>query len=305
MTALRPTRRPDAAANGWLSLGLAALGGAWGAVDEGESLATIQEALARGVLAFDAAPSYGSAETLLGRALAGWKGERPLISTKAGRLPAPNAQAESYDFSTTGLRDSVRRSLDHLGVPAVDVLFLHEPQCVPPAERPRVSTVLQQLQADGLVRRLGLAGGHGADWDGLLEAGVNDVVMLFRRLDACIFDGLAEDRPLLARAGAEVWQASPLHMGLLGARFEEFSRERPAWVWGPQIARAARLRELASVHGLSLPALAHRFALSVAELDRIVIGAGHRAHLTAALQDFEAGPLPEELFDAVCRINSD
>ncbi len=305
MTAPRPTRRPEAAATGRLTLGLAASGGAWGAVDEGESLATIEAALAGSVSALDAAPSYGVAETVLGRALADWKGPAPLISTKAGRLPAPNAQAESYDFSATGLRDSVHRSRDRIGVATVDVLFLHEPQCVPPPERPRVAAALQQLRADGLVRRLGLAGGHGADWDGLLDAGVNEVVMLFRRLDACIFDGLIDDRPRLARAGAEVWQASPLHMGLLGARFEEFSRDRPEWVWAPQIARAARLRELASAHGLTLPALAHRFALSVAELDRIVIGAGNRAHLAATLQDFEAGPLPEELFDAVCRINSD
>lgn len=286
-----------------LALGLATLGGAWGTVDEGESLATVLHALERGVRVFDVAPAYGTAEKLLGRALQQWRGGRPIISTKAGRLPGRDAHEERYDHTPAGLRDSVRRSREVLGVPFIDLLFLHEPQRVPAAQRASVVATLQQLRAEGLVKHLGLAGGHGEDWNGFLETGVFEVVMLFRRLDACIFDGLHEDLPRIARAGAAVYQASPLHMGLLGARFDEFTRERPTWVWASQIERAQRLQKLATAHGLALSTLAHRFAFSLAELDRVVIGAGNRAQLDAALRDFEAGPLPRELFDAVSQIN--
>jgi aryl-alcohol dehydrogenase-like predicted oxidoreductase len=311
---MKPTRRtefgssPQLAARGLgdgrLALGLAGLGGTWGPVDEGESLATILEALARGVMAFDAAPSYGSAEKLLGRALAQWSGPRPMVSTKVGRVPWPDLHEARFDHSDAGLRDSLRRSLDVLGLPAVDLLFLHEPEFTPMAERPRVLARLRQFKQEGLTRRLGLASGHGAGWDGLLESGVFDVVMLFRRLDPVIFDGLAEDVPRVRRQGALIYGASPLHMGLLGARHDEFVRERPHWVWGPQIDRAIRLREIAERRGMSLASLAHRFTFGLAELDRVVVGASNRVQLEAALADFAAGPLPAELFDEICRLTT-
>jgi len=311
---LRPTRRtefgssPQLTARGLgdsrFALGLAGLGGTWGPVDEGESLATIVHALERGVRVFDAAPSYGSAEKLLGRALAQWRGARPIISTKVGRLPSRDAHEEKYDYSEAAMRESLRQSLGALGQPAVDLLFLHEPEYVPPAERPRVLAIMRALQAEGLAKRLGLAGGHGAGWDGFIESGAFEIVMLFRRLDPVIFDGLAGDLPRIRRAGLSTYGASPLHMGLLGARHDEFVRERPRWVWGPQIDRAIQLREIAERRGMSLASLAHRFSFGLAELDRVVVGASNRVQLEAALADFAAGPLSVELFEEICRLTT-
>jgi len=309
----RPTYRPDLTVppelaarglgRGRLVLGLAGLGGAWKPVDTGESVATVLHALEHGIDAFDPAPAYGDAEKVLARALAQWRGPRPVISTKVGRLPARDAHEFGFDHSSSGLRASLERSLEILGLPCVDLLYLHEPEFVEPAERPRVVAALRQLQADGLARKLGLAGGFGDQWDGLLETGAFDVVMLFRRLDPVIFDGLAEDLPRLRRAGALVYGASPLHMGLLGSRFDEFLRDRPDWVWAPQVQRAIRLKDLAEINGLTLRELAHRFMFSLGEIDRIVIGASNLAELKTALADSGAGPLPREIFDEVCHAN--
>ncbi len=306
----RPTRReeftPSAALaqlglrGDRLAFGLAGIGGAWGPVDAGAARETLRQAVEFGVGVFDTAPSYGTAENLLGEALAGWRGPRPVISTKVGRVSGRTPRDEVFDFSSAGMRDSVERSLARLGLPAVDLLFLHEPDYVPPAERPRVVGVLRQLQADGLARHLGLGGGHGADWDGFIESGIFDVVMLFRRLDACIFDGLADDVPRLRRAGLVTYGASPLHMGLLGSKYDVFVHEHPEWVWPEQIGRAIRLRALAEKHGLPLPTLAHRFLFSVGEIDRVVIGACTPPELAGALADFSAGPLPAGLFAEVC-----
>ncbi|QYM78993.1 aldo/keto reductase [Horticoccus luteus] len=282
-----------------LALGLAGLGGAWGAVDEGEARETLRAALAAGVTVFDVAPAYGRGEELLGAALATWRGQRPIISTKVGRIAASGALELAFDFSPAGMRTSVERSLAALGVERIDLLFLHEPDHVPREERPRVAATLRQLRADGLARRIGLAGGDGAAWDGLLEGEGVDVVMLFRRLDACVLDGAREEVPRLRRAGVATYGASPLHMGLLGGRFEEFIQERPHWVWPAALARAERLKVLAEATGLALPTLAHRFAFSLAGLDRVVIGARNVRELQAALTDFAAGPLPEDLFQRV------
>lgn len=307
---LQPTYRPDftvppelaarGLGRGRLVLGLAGLGGAWKPVDMGESIATVLHALEHGIDAFDPAPAYGTAEQVLARALAQWHGPRPIVSTKVGRLPAKDAHEAGFDHRPEGIRDSLKRSLDILGLPQMDLVYLHEPEYVDLAERARVVDTLRQLQADGLTRRLGLAGGSGDGWDGFLETGAFDVVMLFRRLDPVTFDGLAADVPRLRRAGVLVYGASPLHMGLLGARHDEFVRDRPDWVWAPQIERAIRLKALAERHGLSMRELAHRFMFGIGEIDRTVIGASNLAELKTALADFAAGPLPREIFDVVC-----
>lgn len=306
----RPTRRehdtPSTAlerpglGRGRVAFGLAGIGGAWGPVDPGVARETLQLSLELGLTIFDLAPSYGTAEKLLGEALASWRGPRPVISTKVGRLPAQSGHVEKFDFTPETMRASLERSLATLGVPAVDLLFLHEPQYVDPADRARVIATLRQLQADGFTRRLGIAGGHGASWDGYFETGLFDVVMLFRRLDACIFDGLPDDIPRVRRAGLAIYGASPLHMGLLGSRYDEFLRDRPDWVWADPIARAIRLRAVAERSGLTLPMLAHRFLFSVEEIDRVVIGARNPAELLDAWEAWRAGPLPADLFDAVC-----
>ena len=279
-----------------LALGLAGIGGAWGPLDEGVARETLRQAVEFGLGVFDVAPSYGTAEKLLGEVLAGWRGPPPVVSTKIGRLSGRDGLHIKFDYSGASLRESLQRSLEALGLPAVDLLFLHEPFLVPVEERPRVVGLMRQLQADGLTRRLGLAGGSGDGWDGYIESGCFDVVMLFRRLDAAILDGLAADVPRVRQAGLATYGASPLHMGLLGGRYDKFVRERPAWVWAPQIERAIRLRALADKHGMPLPTLAHRFLFSTAEVDRAVIGPRTPEELTAALADFSAGPLPEGLF---------
>jgi aryl-alcohol dehydrogenase-like predicted oxidoreductase len=283
-----------------VAFGLAGIGGAWGPVDPGLARETLRQAMELGVTVFDVAPSYGAAESLLGAALAGWPGPRPVISTKVGRLPGRDGLEVKFDYSSAGLRASLERSLATLGVPQVDLLFLHEPGFVPVAERARVADVLRQLQADGLARRLGLAGGMGAEWDGYVETGAFDVVMLFRRLDACIFDGLVDDVPRVSRAGLATYGASPLHMGLLGSRYEEFLRDPPDWVWAGPRERAVRLQALAEKRGLTLPQLAHGFMFSVGEVDRVVIGARTPAELLDAWAAWRAGPLPGELFDEIC-----
>jgi aryl-alcohol dehydrogenase-like predicted oxidoreductase len=207
---------------------------------------------------------------------------------------------EQVDHTSEGLRNSLLRSLDRLGLPQVDLLFLHEPEYTPRSERPRVLEVMCRLREEGLARRLGLAGGFKEGWEGFLKSGAIDVVMLFRRLDPCIFIGLEVDLPVIRQARALTYGASPLHMGLLGSRHEELVHGRPSRVWAAQVDRAMRLKAIAAAHGLPLATLAHRFMFGVGEIDRVVIGARTRAELRAALADFAAGPLPPEVFDEVC-----
>ena len=310
----RPTRLPEfgtsakLAALGLgdsrLALGLAGLGGAWGPVDEGASLDAILRALAEGVTVFDAAPAYGVAERLLGRALAQWRGPRPMVSTKVGRLLGRDDSDLRFDFSPGGMRDGLRRSLDTLGLAAADIVFLHEPEFVPVEDRVRVGDALRQLQAEGLTRRLGAGGASVQDWRCYLEAGVIDVVLGFNRLNAVSFTALTEDLPPMRLRGTAYYAASPLAMGVLGLNPERWKQALPPWLSPRTWEQVARLQCLAADHGLTLPALAHRFVFGVAEADRVVLGACTAAELFDALVAWRSGPLPPEVFDAVSAITN-
>ena len=282
-----------------LALGTAGLGGVWGPVDPAESVETILLALSHGINVLDTAAAYGTAEIVVGQALQQWTGPRPVVSTKVGKLPSDSPSSD-YDFSSEGMRFSLRRSLDRLQVGQVDLLLLHEPEMVPADQRARVIDALCELKNAGLTRHLGLGGGYGSGWDIFVESGAFSVVMIHSRFDACCLEAFQSDIHRARTNGLAIYGASPLHNGLLGDRYDEFSTQAPSWLPRACLSAAGRVRRLADQYGLSLASLAHRFLYSAADVDRVVLGASRPSQLEAAVEDWRNGSLPEELFAAVC-----
>src|SRR5271165_4571185 len=111
---------------GWrfseISFGAWAIGGAWGNVDDKESMATLHAALDGGVNFFDTADVYGDGRSE--RLLAKLKKERKdkfYIATKAGRrLPAQTPEG----YNHANLTGFVERSLRNLDTDAIDLLQL-------------------------------------------------------------------------------------------------------------------------------------------------------------------------------------
>lgn len=144
---------------GWqvseISFGAWAIGGAWGTVDDDESLAALRMALDRGVNFIDTADVYGDgrSEKLIGQVLRERKTERIYVATKAGRRLSPHV-ADGYN--RTNLTAYVERSLRYLGVETIDLLQLH----CPPTEvyyRPEVFGILDDLVAAGKVQFYGVS----------------------------------------------------------------------------------------------------------------------------------------------------
>jgi aryl-alcohol dehydrogenase-like predicted oxidoreductase len=143
---------------GWqvsrVSFGGWAIGGAWGATDDKESMATLNRALDRGINFFDTADVYGDgrSERLLGR-LKKERREPFFVATKVGRRIMPPTLAA---YSRDNLTAFVERSLQNLGVDALDLVQLHTP---PPAAyyRPDVFGVMDDLVRAGKVRFYGVS----------------------------------------------------------------------------------------------------------------------------------------------------
>lgn len=280
-------------------LGTAGLGGVWGNVNPDESVSSILQSLENGITAIDTAPAYGDAEFFIGKALQQWQGRMPQISTKVGRLKSYATDECFYDYSSEGMKKSVEDSLNVLGVPVIDTLFLHEPSVIKEDDADRIIETLISLKQMGYAKRLGV-GGNSPDWfKKYITPDVFEVVMEYNRLNACNLDALHTSLPDCESKGIEFYVASPLHMGLLGSRFESFTANPPAWLDKNVIETAKRVKAIADRYGLSLPSLAHRFLLSLSHDFKIVIGAVDSYQLQQSICDFAEGPLSCELFDEI------
>ena len=125
-----------------LSLGTAALGGLYTSVSDADCTDTVLTAIDNGINFIDTAPHYGkgTSEVRIGKALAGRDRSTFVISTKIGRLLVPsttdideffmdadNTVERKYDFSASGVRQSLEGSLERLGMDSVEILFIHDP----------------------------------------------------------------------------------------------------------------------------------------------------------------------------------
>src|SRR5918996_1225244 len=197
-----------------ISLGTWALGDGWGAVSEDDALGALNRAVDLGVNFLDTADVYGDgrSEKLIARLLKDRPNDEILVATKAGRRLDPHTP-EGYDYDN--LSAFVERSLNNLGVEALDLLQLH----CPPTEAYRQDSTfkaLDRLQEAGKVRNYGVSVEKVEEARMVLDypgvASVQIIFNIFRQKPAEEFFPLAEERNvgILARV--------PLASGLLSGK---------------------------------------------------------------------------------------
>ncbi len=143
---------------GWnvsaIGFGAWAIGGAWGPVDDNESMAALHKAADRGVNFIDTADVYGMGRSE--RLIARLKKERKdeiVVATKAGRRLAPHAAG---GYNAANLEAFIDDSLRNLETDCLDLVQLH----CPPAEvyyRPEVFGALDDLARKGKIRYYGVS----------------------------------------------------------------------------------------------------------------------------------------------------
>jgi len=288
-----------------LILGTAGIGGIWGPVEPAASVETVLLAMELGIGAIDTAPAYAQAERFVGEALRQWRRPLPAISSKVGRLPGATAYDGHYDYSRDAMFRSAAASLEKLGIPELDVLFLHDPAQIPQNDFERVVEVMVELKDRGYARQIGIGGNPPLyAWPWLVDDTFS-VLMEYNRLNACHTPALETSLPAALAAGKRYYAASPLNMGALGRPFADFSRNPPSWLPESDIAAARSLHQLAESEGLQLRAMAHRFLLSFPPEFNIVIGPSNPEELRATLGDFASGHLPVPLFQKILQSSNE
>jgi aryl-alcohol dehydrogenase-like predicted oxidoreductase len=144
---------------GWnvstISFGAWAIGGAWGTVNDDESMAALHAAIDSGVNFIDTADVYGDgrSERLVARLRSERTGEQIVVATKAGRR-LPKQVPEGY--TRENLTAWVDRSLKNLATDRLDLLQLHCPPN-PVYYMPEVFGVLDDLTRAGKLHYYGVS----------------------------------------------------------------------------------------------------------------------------------------------------
>ncbi len=305
---------------GWklstVSFGSWAIGGAWGDVDDLESIAALHTALDHGVNFFDTADVYGDGRSE--RLLAQLRRERRepfYIATKAGRRLDPHVAA---GYNRANLVSFVERSLKNLNTEAIDLLQLH----CPPTEifyQPDVFGILDELVQAGKLRYYGVSVEKVEEALKAMEypavQSVQIIFNIFRQRPADLFFSEAKRRKvgILARV--------PLSSGLLTGKmtsksiFEagdhrSFNRHGESFDRGETFSGVDYDTGLAAVEvlrrllpfGMSMVQLALRWILMFPEVTCAIPGAKRSAQVEENLKAADLPPLSPAVMAEIGRI---
>lgn len=139
-----------------IGLGCMGMSAFYAGADEAESIATIAEALDRGVTMLDTADMYGAGanERLVGQAIAG-RHDEVVIATKFGQVRGPKGEPRGVRGDPAYVREACEASLERLGVEHIDLYYQHRVDPKVPIEE--TVGAMAELVAAGKVRHLGLS----------------------------------------------------------------------------------------------------------------------------------------------------
>ncbi|MFD1716269.1 aldo/keto reductase [Georgenia deserti] len=263
-------------------------------VEKETAIATVDEALDRGIRAIDTSNSYGggNSEQIVGEALRrrGGLPDGVLLATKVD--PAPG----SSDFSGARVLASFEESLERLGVDRIELLHLHDPEKIgfeaSMAEGGPVEALIA-LRDSGRVDYLGVAGGPTEMLTRFIETDVFDAVLSHNRFS--LLDRSAHSLFKAASArGIGVINAAPFGGGMLA----KGPAERPTYAYGrgddSMGEYARRMAEACGKYGVELASAALQFSLRAPIVDMTVVGGSRPSRIDAAMREVD---IPHALWE--------
>jgi aryl-alcohol dehydrogenase-like predicted oxidoreductase len=294
-----------------LTLGGGGIGQIWGDTSHDEAVATLRAALDAGITLLDAAPTYRNCEAFIGETFAGRLPAGVKITTKHQLGTPPTGEvaaliAAALDASLAAMRlERVDLFFLHSNIHADGFTFAHGD-----AHKAAFSTAwstyveaavpaFEQLKAQGRIGGWGITG-----------IGVPTAVLsaMDHRPRPDVVQAIAN---LMDSAGAlkryaeparprEIAAAAKAHgLGVMGIRAVQAGAltaavDRNLSPNSPDRAdydRAAPFRALCARWGEEPALVAHRYALSLPNIDTVVLGVKNRAELAQCLDGEAAGPL--------------
>ncbi len=286
-----------------VGLGGTGLGNLYESVEDESALELVAAAYVAGVRYFDTAPCYGFglSEARLGRALAGLKRERFVVSTKVGYTLVPLAPGEEpgtlwaesppsravYDFSYDAAMRSLEGSLERLKLDRVDMVAIHDPDETagndPSADpyakshfREAMDGAYRALEALRTERVIGAIGVGINQWPMLVDfarAGDFDYFLLAGRYTLLEQEALDTLLPLCAERGVAMIIGGPFNSGILASGGVSGAHYNYAPAAPEILSRVRRIEQVCARFEVSLRAAALQFPLGHPTVVSVIPGA--------------------------------
>ncbi len=271
---------------------------------EERALATIRACFNSEITFLDTAASYGDgvAERRLGvvvRELGGVP-DGYLVATKADR------DQTTKDFSGPQMRRSVERSMGLLGLEHLPLVYLHDPEHVPFEEITAPGgalEVLQDLQREGLIGVLGLAGGPVDLMMRYVETGAFTALITHNRFT--LVNRSAD--PLLdlaAGRGMGICNAAPYGSGILAKGPDAYPRYAYQDASPELVERVRRFEAICGEHGVPLAAAALQFSMRDPRVHSTIVGMTRPERIAQTL-GLARHPIPDGLWAELAAVPVD
>ncbi|HTH95803.1 MAG TPA: aldo/keto reductase [Stellaceae bacterium] len=246
-----------------------------------------------GLRLFDTAPYYGrgESEARFGRALQRRPRAEYVMSTKVGHYPTlegpPREGAgaydpKNYDYTAARTRESLERSIELMGIGAIDVVMIHDlveeflsydfERRIEEAMTGAYPTLVK-MKEEGKIKAIGVAV---KDWNvclRLAKMASFDCFLLAADYNFLRNDSLTEFLPYCERHNIPIMIGAPFCMGILAtgavpnARYF-FYKEIPPEI----IEKTRRIEAICARHKVPLPAASLQFPLFHPAVANVLVG---------------------------------
>jgi len=304
-----------------IGFGAWAIGGAWGAQADGDSLAALHRALDLGLNFIDTAAGYGNgrserliAQALSQRAAAGKK-EKVFVATKTppapGEWPPSPYCLAAGRYSESYLRANVEERLRNLGTTRLDLLQLHT-WTRAWNRNPTPFQILRQLQREGKIGLVGLSTpehDQNCAIDLMRDGWVDAVQVIYNLFEQ---EPAAELLDVARECGVGVIVRVAFDEGALTGKFTAGTKFpdddfRSRYFAGDRLARTlVRVEEIKqdlAGTGYTLPQAALKFVLAHPAVSTVIPGIRSVAQAEANCAVSDLPPLPPDLLLKLRRHN--
>lgn len=296
------------------------LGGTWGKVDDDESVKTLLHAYEKGINFVDTAELYGEgrSESVVGRSLKEWTGDKIYVATKVRPIRWPDADEDFPSmrgrYPSWYLRETIEGSMKRLGVEQLDLLQLH---CWAPdlAHSLDWLETLNEMRIEGKINKVGVSLRDYRPNEGTIASDlklVTSVQVIFnifeqRPATEGLFDSCAKSNtaaiarvPMDSGALSGLWTKETPATWIKGSvQSELFGGDRFAEVY----KRVEALKKVVEPYYSSLAEVAMRYSLSHPAVSTTIPGMSNARSVDRNVAYSDGQEFPEELIQKLSEFN--